>query len=92
MSFIKSSSLLYLVLILFTGLTSCDDTEKIVLEPKIDSFTLQPEFNSSLDKVVVGEKYGIEIKLVVPYKVSLKNLVVSFQFVGNKVEVNNINK
>ena len=62
MSFIKSSNFLYLVLILFTGLTSCDDTEKTVQEPKIDSFTLQPEFNDGLDEVVVGEKYGVEIK------------------------------
>lgn len=90
MDYIQSRNLLYLVLILFTGLISCDDTEKIVLEPKIDSFTLQPEFNGSLDEVVVGEKYGIEIKLVVPHHVSLKNLVVSFQFVGVKVEVNDV--
>jgi len=91
MSFIKSRSLLYLALILLTGLIACDkESEKEVLEPKFESFTLRPEFNSGLNEVVVGDRSGIEIKLTVPYNVSLNNLVVSFNYVGVKVEVNGV--
>ena len=90
MSLIKTKNLLYLLILLLSVITSCNDSGENTQEATINSFTLQPEFNSSLDEVVVGEISDNTIKLSVPYRVSLNNLVVSFNYVGIKVEVNNI--
>lgn len=90
MSKFKTLKLLFLSVILFPILTSCNDTKDKSPEPAIDFFTLQPEFNSGLDEVIVGEISNNTINLAVPYRASLNNMVVSFNYVGIKVEINNV--
>ena len=85
---LKLNTLFFLILLLLT-LSACNDTEPKSGEASIDFFAFQPELNNELDEAIMGEISDYKISLSVPYKVSLDQLVATFNYVGVKVEVKN---
>lgn len=87
---IKLRKLLFLFLILFPILTACKDSNNESPEPTIEFFALQPQFNADLDEAIIGVISDNTINLAVPYNITPNNLVISFNYVGVKVEIKNV--
>ena len=87
-NFFKLNSLILLLILLFS-ITACNDSEDKSGEASIDYFVFQPELNNGLDEAIIGKITDFNINLSVPYKVSLNQLVATFNYVGVKVEVKN---
>lgn len=85
-NFFKLNSLILLLILLFS-ITACNDSEDKSGEASIDYFVFQPELNNGLDEAIIGKITDFNINLSVPYKVSLNQLVATFNYVGVKVEV-----
>lgn len=83
---------LTLVILLLPVLIACIDSEKESSEAAIGLFTFQPEQNSGLDEIIIGEISEYNINLKVPYNVSLSELVATFSYMGVKVELQNVDQ
>lgn len=80
---------IFLIILFLSLLTACNNTEERILssEATIKQFAFLPEYNSDLDETIIGKISDTNITLSVPYKTELSQLVATFNYAGEKIQV-----